>query len=161
MKSILTALLLGLFASTLNAKTVDQEGRTWITATDIEVVEDEKLSKVLKSYVFLYNDIMFCYFPEIFSLKDGQLNQYLSKMEQEEPSRFSLYTRIFYRLPYARLPESFLDRKQGDILHLHDEFSIEPLDKIYGKYQTHTNIKHKKQCKKIGEFIHQNLLKNY
>ncbi|THA02338.1 hypothetical protein [Rodentibacter pneumotropicus] len=162
MKKLLTILLVGLWANMTFAENIDQDGRKWITATEIDnIVVDKKLNKALKNYVFLYNDIMFCYFPEIFFAKNEESTDYLDKIYEEDPGRFSLYTRIFYRLPHAKLPKAFLNSKVSADLQLHDEFGIAPLNKIYSKYRTYTNIKNKNQCKKIGDFIHDDLLKNY
>lgn len=155
MKKRLTALLLSLLACSAWAESIDQEGRKWITASDLKTVKvDKALEKDLKRYVLLHNDILFCYFPEVF-YAPNQLDYYLDRWEKEEPDRFSLYTRIFYRLPYAELPKDVLDMKD---MQLHDEFSYEPLQKIYKKYKTYLNVKNKKQCKKVGEYIHNDLL---
>lgn len=163
MKKLLIGLTLLAFVSA-NAETIDSEGRKWVTASDIENsanVEnvDETLAKQLKDYVILDNDIHYCYFPEIWEA-DGDTT-ILDKWEENDDERHkaSLYYRIFYRLPYAKLPQSIV--KKMDTTSLHDESNVPPLNDFYEVYKRETSIKKESDCAKIGDYIYNDLLKNY
>ena len=112
--------------------------------------------RILKAYVILDNDIQKCYFPEIWKAKN---NDALDKLRQQDEGRFSLYTRIYYRLPYAKLPKQIL---QGmDSTDLNGVYANSQLSAMKEKYKQTTSIKSKKDCQKIGKFIFEELLPNH
>lgn len=140
------------------AKNVDQDGREWISASDVDKspLSGTELKRILKAYVILDNDIQKCYFPEIWKAKN---NDALDKLRQQDEGRFSLYTRIYYRLPYAKLPEQIL---QGmDSTDLNGVYANSQLSAMKEKYKQTTSIKSKKDCQKIGKFIFEELLPNH
>lgn len=145
MKRILTAFCLGLIATTAIANTGKQK-----------LEQKNALNKTLKEYVLLDNDIKKCYFPEMWE-KPEDTNDLLTLWSEKEPSRFSLYTRIYYRLPYDKLPEDIL--KDMPEVVLHGEYENHQLDKVRRKYEKTTTVKQKKDCEKIGNYIHNELLK--
>ena len=71
------------------AKNVDQDGREWISASDVDKspLSDTELKRILKAYIILDNDIQKCYFPEIWKAKN---NDALDKLRQQDEGRFSL-----------------------------------------------------------------------
>lgn len=152
--------LLILFSSVASAEKTDGDGRKWITATDLNHSEMSKseLDEALKNYVILDNDIHKCFFPEIWAQPENQID-FLDKWAEDEKGRFSLYTRIFYRLPYAKLPQEIIDKM--DNTSLRDEVSTPPLSDFYEQYQKTTSIKTNDDCERISEFITDDLLKNY
>lgn len=132
------------------AKT-DQDGREWITASDIdkkELLSNAQLDKILKDYVILDNDIKKCYFPELWQSKDKNA---LDKLYEQNEKQFWLYTRIYYRLPYAKLPESILKNMSEGALG--GEYEDYQLSQVLKKYQNKTSIKTKKDCNKIHNFV--------
>lgn len=168
MKKGLIGLVLALAVGQLNAESIDSEGRKWITATDIERAEvidihniDTALAQQLKEYVILDNDIHKCYFREMWDSSDDDLT-ILNKWWEEGGvgrHKFSLYGRIFYRLPYAKLPKQILDKM--DNTSLRDEVSVPPLPYFYEKYKGETTIKTDKDCEKIIRYIEEDLMMNY
>ncbi|MDH2997162.1 hypothetical protein A1D22_05685 [Pasteurellaceae bacterium LFhippo2] len=139
MKKLLTALMVGLLA--------------------LPVMADIPDSKV-KEFIIKDNDITKCYFPEIWKNPDD-MHDILNKWAESEKDkgRFSLFTRIYYRLPYAILGDYIDDVFINDNTYDHN-FETQR-SRLTAKYGRTTTVKSKKDCKKIGEFIYEDLLKNY
>lgn len=159
MKRILTTFLISLFPFTLNAKTIDQEGRRWITANDVKIEYKTKMTKEqMRDYVMLDNNIKYCYFNEIWKNPQKE-NEYLEKWSSDENDRFrfNLFFRIYYRLPYANLPEDIINQMTEGVVH--DEYKVKALDNIRKKYERKTSIKSQKECQKIGEYVEELLTK--
>ena len=127
------------------AKNVDQDGREWISASDVDKspLSDTELKRILKAYIILDNDIQKCYFPEIWKAKN---NDALDKLRQQDEGRFSLYTRILQGM---------------DSTDLNGVYANSQLSAMKEKYKQTTSIKSKKDCQKIGKFIFEELLPNH
>lgn len=152
MKKLLTALCLGLWVGSVGAET------KWITARDLdnqELKENKPLVKTLRDYVILDNDIKKCYFPELWNNPEN-IHDFLNEWSENDEAKFSRYTRIYYRLPYDKLPEEIL--KSMPEVTLHGEYENYLLREIWEKYQRTTTIKHKDDCEKIGNYIFNDLL---
>lgn len=135
------------------AKQTNQEGRQWITASDVVVKPaDKKTAAMFKTYVLQSNKLDKCLFPDIYRAKDqGEaiLEKWWNDTENGGRLKRTHYLKLKMRLAQKimgnELAQSFLENR------LPAELSAQ-YQTILTKYGKTTTVKSHKACKKVGQY---------
>ncbi|MGX3066021.1 hypothetical protein [Ursidibacter arcticus] len=159
MKKQLTALLLSLLACSAFAEKTDQEGRKWITATDLSEIKSSSpkpkalnVKKIFKQFIIQDNNINKCLFPEIYQSNDRGseiIDKWWNDTENDGRLKRSHYLKLKMRLAQKIMPANLAEDYLFNGLSPELQKQFEQVEKRYAKT---VSIKSMNECRRIGKY---------
>ncbi|KAE9539229.1 hypothetical protein HT665_01445 [Ursidibacter maritimus] len=156
-KKQLTALLISLFACSAFAENIDQEGRKWVTASDLSTIKSSSpkaldIKKIFKQFIIQDNNINKCLFPEIYQSNDRGseiIDKWWNDIENEGRLKRSHYLKLKMRLAQKIMPANLAEDYLFNGLSPEWQKQFDQAEKRYAKI---VSIKSMDECRIIGKY---------